>query len=166
MDKHNAEMIDDRVVTFRRLVDAPRELVWRAWTTAEYVEQWWGPPGCENTDCEIDLRVGGDFHLQMLVPNGESYPCSGRIVECDPPSRLAIAGDDEAEHPCGAGLPPGALVILTLDDQDGKTALTLETRFSTAAAMHAANASGYSTNWPPCIDRLAEFVASHRTKAS
>lgn len=149
----------DRILAFSRVIDAPRELVWRVWTTPEYVAQWWGPPGCENSDCEIDLRVGGEFRLTMLIPNGDSYPCSGRFKEVDPPNRFVLEGDGEADHPCGAGLPPGALVILTLKDLGERTALKLETHFPTDAAQTAANEAGYSTNWPPCLDRMEAFVA-------
>lgn len=152
---------EDRFVVFTRLVDAPRELVWRAWTTPKHVEAWWGPPGCVNSDCEIELRVGGAFRLKMLAPNGEVYPCAGRFLEVDPPGRFVIAGEDEIEHACGAGLPPGARVTLILEEAGGKTALTLETRFKTEAARDAANASGYSTSWPPCLDRMVDFVATH-----
>lgn len=159
MTNPETETLDDRVVTFSRIIDAPRELVWRAWTTAEHVAQWWGPPACENLDCEIDLRVGGEFRLTMRVPNGDTYPCAGRFVEVDPPGLLVIAGADNSGHPCGAGLPPGARVTLRLEEADGKTALSLETRFDTTVARDAANASGYSTSWIACLDRMDEFAA-------
>ncbi|KUO53967.1 MAG: hypothetical protein APF80_05785 [Alphaproteobacteria bacterium BRH_c36] len=149
----------DRVVVFTRLIDAPPELVWRVWTTPEHVAAWWGPPGCENSGCEIDLRVGGAFRLKMLAPNGEIYPCAGRFLEVDPPKRFVIAGDDDIEHACGAGLPPGARVMLSLEEVGGKTALTLKTLFDTAAAREAANVHGYSTSWPPCLERMVQFVS-------
>lgn len=149
-----------RTVVFSRQLDAPRETVWQAWTTPENVERWWGPPGCETFGCEIDLRVSGVFSLMMRTPDGSVFACRGVIREVDAPRRLAIAGDDDIEHPCGAGLPPGALVILSLEDIDGeRTALRLETRFETDEEREAANAHGYSASWPPTIDRLAALLA-------
>lgn len=149
---------EELVVTFSRIIDAPRELVWRAWTSPELVAQWWGPPGCQNSDCEIDPRVGGHFRLNMLAPNGETYPCAGRFTQVDPPSLLVIAGADACDHPCGAGLPPGAVVMLRLEDTGGQTALSLETRFNSVAERDAANASGYTTSWIACLARMEEFA--------
>lgn len=149
---------DDRVIVFTRLIEAPRELVWQAWTRAEHVERWWGPPGCENSGCEIDLKVGGTFRLTMHTPDGGVYPCEGRFREVLPPERLVLEGNDNVGHPCGAGLPPGALVILTLKEVENATALTLETRFVTQDARRAANEAGYSASWPPCLERLNGFL--------
>lgn len=159
MSPRDSATSDDYVVIFERLIEAPREIVWKAWTDAESVRQWWGPPGCVNSECEIDLRVGGMFRLTMHTPDGNAYPCVGRFREIAPPVRLVLQGEDDAGHPCGAGLPPGALVILTLEEAGKGTALRLKTRFETDAARRAANESGYSTSWPPCLDRMSDFVA-------
>ena len=150
----------DRVLVFSRTIDAPRELVWRVWTTPECVAEWWGPPGCANYDCEIDLRMGGEFRLNMQVPNGETYPCTGRFKEIDPPHRFVLEGDGEDDHPCGAGIPPGSLVILTLEEAGDQTVLKLETQFPSATAQKAANEAGYSTSWSPCLDRMEAFIAA------
>ena len=66
------------------------------------------------------------------------------------------AGDGSA---CGAGLPPGAIVTLLLQAAGDQTQLTLHTRFPSAAARRAAEASGYKEGWPQCFDRLAEEIA-------
>ncbi len=68
MTKSTANETERMVVT--RVFDAPRELVWKAWTDPKYVMQWWGPKGFTSPHCEIDFRVGGKFLCSMRSPDG------------------------------------------------------------------------------------------------
>src|SRR5260370_36757997 len=69
MTKSTVNEIERMVVT--RVFDAPRELVWKAWTDPKYVMQWWGPKGFSCPACEIDFRVGGKFRFCMRTPDGQ-----------------------------------------------------------------------------------------------
>lgn len=149
---------NDAELTMTRLFDAPRELVWRVWTDPAHIRHWWGPHACSNTDCVIELRVGGAFRLDMHAPNGDTYPCRGRIREVDEPRRLVIEGDPGSPHACGAGLPPGAVVTVTLDVHGDKTRLTLHTRFPSTAALQDADQAGYGVGWATTLDRLHEHL--------
>ena len=151
----------DRQVTVTRTIDAPRALVWKAWTEPEHVVRWWGPAGCQSVDCEIDLRVGGRFRLVMHTSDGSVYPCSGVFREIVPFERLVYDGEPDGPHACGAGMPPRACVTVTFDEQDGKTVLTVETRFDTVAACQAATATGYAEGWPDSLERLADHLTTH-----
>lgn len=150
-------------LTITRLFDAPRELVWRVWTDPSQLEHWWGPHACASTGCCVELRVGGAFRLDMHAPNGDTYPCRGTIREVDAPCRLVIEGDPHSPHPCGAGLPPGAVVTVTLDAIGDQTRLTLHTRFRSTAAQRDADEAGYAVGWEATLDRLREHLADHHS---
>lgn len=138
-----------------RTFAAPRELVWRAWTDPEHIMQWWGPSGFTNTECSAELRVGGSFRLVMQAPNGDSYPCTGIYREIRAPERIVYESTADEGHPCGAGLPPRAVVTLTLTEQAQHTHLTLHTRFASAERKAAADQAGYSRSWGEALVRLA-----------
>ena len=70
-----------REVTLTRLIDAPRALVWAAWTEPEHMAQWWGPHHFTNPRCEFDARPGGAIHIDMRGPDGTVYPMKGEVPE-------------------------------------------------------------------------------------
>src|SRR5450755_196191 len=78
----------DLIIT--RVFDAPRELVFKAWTDPKHVAQWWGPKGFTNPVCELDVRVGGAIRIHMRAPDGVVYPMNGTFEEITPPERLAF----------------------------------------------------------------------------
>ena len=119
---------NDREIVSTRVFDAPRELVFAAWTDPRHVAQWWGPNGFTSFDCEVDLRGGGIFRLQMQGPDDAVYPCKGVFREVVEPEKIVYTGPSEETHPCGAGLPPNAIVTVTFAERDGKTTLTIHTR--------------------------------------
>ncbi len=141
-----------------RTFDAPRALVWKAWTDPAHVMQWWGPNGFSNSSCESELQVGGRFHLNMCAPDGNSYPCKGIYREITEPERIVYDSEADEGHPCGAGLPPRSLVTITFVEHNNKTTLTLHTRFETAARLDAANQAGYSTSWGEALGRLSAIT--------
>lgn len=73
-----------------RVVHAPRELVWKAYTDPIHLARWWGPKGFTNTFEQFDLRPEGDWRFLMHGPNGADYPNHSRFVEITPPERLAF----------------------------------------------------------------------------
>lgn len=153
----------DREFIVTRVVNAPRALVWKAWTEPAHIVRWWGGDGCRATNGSVDLRVGGAFSLSLTIPDGSTVRCGGVFREIIRPERLVLDGDaDEGRSPCGAGLPPGARVTVTFEDTGGevgsKTKLTIVTRFPTDAAFAGALESGYDRGWPECLDRLATHV--------
>ncbi len=156
--KRNAEENDSRELIITRTFNAPRALVWKAWTDPAHVKQWWGPKGFNNAACEADLRVGGRFHLEMCAPDGNVYPCVGIFREIVELERIVYASEAEDGHPCGAGIPPRALVTVSFAEQDGKTTLTLHTRFESAERKQAAVAERFSISWQEALERLAESV--------
>ena len=87
----------DLVMT--RVFDAPRELVFKAWTETKHVAQWWGPKRFTNSVCEMDVRPGGAIRIHMRAPDGVVYPMTGVFQEIVAPERLVFVSsalDDKA----------------------------------------------------------------------
>ena len=80
----------DREIVITRVLDAPRELVWSAWTDPEQVVQWWGPKGFTNPVCKFDVRVGGSIYVEMRAPDGTVYPMFGEYKEILEPEKLVF----------------------------------------------------------------------------
>lgn len=114
-----------------RTFDAPRELVFRAFTEAEHLAHWWGPKGSRIQVVALDLRPGGIFHYKLTAPDGTEM--WGKFVyrEITAPERLvyisAFADKDgvTTRDPFGIGFPHEILNVLTLTEQQGRTTLTL-----------------------------------------
>lgn len=151
-------MSADNELIISRTFDAPRELVWQAWTDPEHVKHWWGPKGFDNEGCTADLRVGGRFNLSMRAPDGNLYPCVGTFREIVEHERIVYEGEAMEGHPCGAGIPPRATVTVNFVEQDGKTQLTLHTRFASAERKQAAAEARFVISWEEALDRLSEVL--------
>jgi uncharacterized protein YndB with AHSA1/START domain len=146
----------EREITITRIFDAPRALVFKAWTDAAMLAQWWGPKGFTNPVCEIDARVGGAIRIHMRSPDGAVYPMKGEIRELVPPERLVftnIAVDAE-----GNAIIDGFTTV-RFADEGGKTKLTLQTRGSALVDYAAAYLQGMETGWTMSLDKLGALLA-------
>ena len=112
----------DREIVITRVVDAPRELVFKVWTDPEHVVHWWGPEGFTNTLHHMDVRPGGTWHHTMHGPDGTDYDNRYTYVEVTPPSRLVYKHDSA----------PKFLGEITFEDVDGRTKVTMRSTFKTA----------------------------------
>jgi uncharacterized protein YndB with AHSA1/START domain len=120
---------DKLVIT--RVFNAPRELIWRAFTEEDRLAQWWGPKGFKMITSKADLRPGGIYHYGMQSPDGQEM--YGRFVygEIVPPERISFVvsfSDKDAgitRAPFSPTWPLEVLNVLTLSENDGKTTLTL-----------------------------------------
>lgn len=150
----------DREIVISRVLNAPRALVWRAWTDPKHIMQWWGPAGFINETCESDLQVGGRFRLEMRAPDGNVYPCIGTFREIVEHERIVYDGEAAEGHPCGAGIPPRAVVTITFAEHEDKTRLTLHTRFASPERKQAAADARFVISWKEAMQRL-EDVLTH-----
>ena len=87
--------MSERGYTITRTFDAPREVVWEAWTTPEHFAEWFGTDQLEMRDVTFDLREGGAWSGRMIFPNGSEKPWSGVFLEIDAPSKLVMSITDE-----------------------------------------------------------------------
>jgi uncharacterized protein YndB with AHSA1/START domain len=149
------EKFGEGTVEIVRVFDAPRALVWQAWTDPKMLAQWFGPRGFSSRVPELDVRVGGSLRIVMHGPDGNDYPMKGTFSEVIAPERLVfsnIAIDNEGKH-----LLEG-LTTVTFAEQGGKTTMTLHThavgRFPIAKQMLA----GMEAGWTQSIDKLEELL--------
>jgi uncharacterized protein YndB with AHSA1/START domain len=152
----------ERELVITRTFDAPRHLVFKAWTDPEHVAQWWGPKGFTNPVCEIEARPGGALRILMRGPDGAEYPMKGVFREIVAPERLvftSVALDGDGQH-----LLEG-ITTVTFTEQGGKTTLTLRTRMVGLVADAARKLDGMEAGWTQSIDRLAAHVARMRAGA-
>ena len=107
----------DREIVLTRVFDAPRRLVFEAWTKPEHVRRWYGCRAFEMTACEIDLRVGGAYRYTLRAPDGVTHTVQGVYREIVPPGRLVYT-----EQYVTAGFTSDtALVTVLLAEHDGMT---------------------------------------------
>ena len=86
MADRQTNLLQNLVIT--RVFDAPRELVWKAWTDPALVVKWWGLKGFTSPSCQIDLRVGGRYLLCMRAPDGQEYWSGGEYTEITAPEKI------------------------------------------------------------------------------
>src|SRR5947208_14779951 len=87
---HTEAATTDRELTLTRVLDAPRELVFRMWTDPQHVAKWWGPMGFTNPVCEMDVRAGGALRIVMRAPDGTEHAMTGTYREVVAPVRLVF----------------------------------------------------------------------------
>ena len=135
----------DTEVQVTRAFDAPRELVWKAYTTPELVRRWLlGPPGWTMPVCEMDVRAGGAFRwVWRADEGGEQFGFHGRFLEVLAPSRIV---NTEVYDPGDVGGSMGeggeARVVVTFEEQDGVTTLTTLIDYGSKEARDAVVATG------------------------
>jgi uncharacterized protein YndB with AHSA1/START domain len=148
----------EREIVLTRVFDAPRELVFKAWTEPERLARWWGPDHFTNPVCQIDLRPGGAIWIVMRAPDGTDYPMSGTFHEVVVPERLVFVALPEDGQ--GNALIE-AVTTVTFAEQAGKTLVTIHQK---AVALMAAGAEamqqGMDEGWSQSLDRLAAEVTS------
>jgi len=150
--------MSNRELTLTRTLNAPRALVFKAWTDPTMLAIWWGPKGFSNPRCEADVRVGGAIRIDMRGPDGTVYPMDGTFEEIVPPERLVFYA--AALNEKGEALFRN-LNTVTFTEAGGKTTLTLHVRvveiFDPKAEQHL---KGMNEGWSQSLDRLAAFVAT------
>jgi uncharacterized protein YndB with AHSA1/START domain len=155
---------DTRTIRIERRFDAPRELVFDAWTQPEYLLQWYAPRGCTLTLVQLDARPGGRFHFCIHNPSFGDCWCVGVYQEIVRPERIVytLATADRAGkqiEPVQAGHDPRwpreTLVTVSFAEVRGSTRLTLEQNVLESLAKH----TGAHPSWLQMLDRLGEVVA-------
>jgi uncharacterized protein YndB with AHSA1/START domain len=151
-----ATKLSEREITITRVFDAPRALVFEAWTDAAQLAQWWGPKGFTNPVCEIDVRVGGAIRIHMRSPDGQVYPMRGEFREIVAPERLVFTNIavDGADEPIIEGL-----TTVTFAERGGKTTMTLHTRGRAVVDYAAGYLQGMEAGWTGSIDKLQTLLA-------
>jgi len=156
------EGTSDREIAISRVFNAPRELVWQAWTDPQHVVHWWGPRGFSTTIKKMDFRVGGVWEHIMRGPDGVNYPNKSTFKEIVPLERIVYAHGGGREHG------PGASFTATWTFEamaDGKTRLTGRLVFPTAEARDfVVREFGAILGGKQTLMRLSEHLAAQQSR--
>jgi len=146
---------EEQGLVIERVFEAPRELVWRAWTEPQHFMLWYGPKGFTLPTCEIDFRVGGRFLFGMRSPDGQEYSTTGVFREIVTLERF-VHTESMADEQGNAVPATETTVTVTLEDLGGgKTKLTLQQTGWSDDSM----AAGASAGWNQAFDKLAATLA-------
>ncbi|HUF03923.1 MAG TPA: SRPBCC family protein [Aridibacter sp.] len=153
-------------LVLERVINVPRELVWKAWTDAEQLKQWFVPKPWSVADCRIDVRPGGEFYTVMRSPEGEEFPSAGCYLEVVANERLVftsalLPGFRPAAKVSNAHELPFTAFILLESEDNG-------TRYR-AIAIHGDPESkkthedmGFEAGWGAALDQMVEMITSAR----
>ena len=153
-----------REISITRIFDAPRDLVWRAWTEAEQLARWFMPHGFTVPECEVDLRPGGTFRMMVRDPNGMESPTGGEFMEVDPLERLVFT-TAAFEGPDGVPLFE-VRNTATFADRGDKTELTLHAVVTKASPEMAAPLAGMEEGWLQSLEKLDALLTGREVDSS
>jgi uncharacterized protein YndB with AHSA1/START domain len=144
----------ERTLVITRVFDAPRELVFQAWTDPRHLVNWMGPRGFRSSVEHSDLRVGGGYRIHMRGPEGEDHWTQGTFREILAPERLVMAGcwADAQGNPTS----PETLLTISFEDNEGQTRMTLHQAVFESVTARDEHRGG----WNSSFDRLAEYLAT------
>jgi uncharacterized protein YndB with AHSA1/START domain len=152
-----AAPIAERELVLTRLIDAPREQVYRAWTDPELLKQWFTPLPYTTPFAQLDVRPGGANLVVMRDPDGNEFPNRGVYLEVVPNERLVVT--DAYTSAWEPSPKPFMTLILTFEDERGKTRYTARVRHWTVADREAHEKMGFHEGWGKATDQLAALVA-------
>lgn len=153
-------MEEHKELTLARTFDAPRETVWKYWTEAYLVQQWWGPDGVTNPTCVWEAKPQGNIHIVMLAGKelgpmaGQEWPMAGKFEEVEAPQRLVFTANAIVnnkpilEHQ----------TTVTLEEENGKTKMTVYIKVIMITPEAAGPLQGMEQGWNQQLDKLVQFV--------
>jgi uncharacterized protein YndB with AHSA1/START domain len=168
--KNLKEFVEKRVFIISRVFNAPRELVWKAFTEPERMKQWWGPKGCSVGHAKMDLRPGGEYHYSMRTP--DSKEMWGKFVyrEIVKPEKMVFVNSFSDEkggltrHPMNPSWPLEMLSTFTFREQDGKTTFSVEwsplSPTESELKTFEEGTASMNQGWSGTLDQLNEYLES------
>jgi uncharacterized protein YndB with AHSA1/START domain len=147
----------DRELTISRIIDAPREKVYRAWTEPELLKQWFTPLPWTTSKAELDVRAGGANLVVMRGPDGNEFPNRGIYLEVVKNERLVFT--DAYTKAWEPSAKPFMTVVLTFEDAGGKTKYTARVLHWTDADREAHEKMGFRDGWGKATDQLEAVAA-------
>jgi uncharacterized protein YndB with AHSA1/START domain len=150
-------------LVIERVLEAPRALVWEAYTQAEHVKRWWCPRPWQTPECEIDLRPGGKFYTKMAGPNGEEFSGTGCFLEIVERERLvwtSALGEDWRPNAMGPEAFVFTAVVTLADAGESRTHYRVVAKHADAEAAGRHAAMGFQDGWSAVAAQLEEVAGS------
>jgi uncharacterized protein YndB with AHSA1/START domain len=149
----------DRELVLARVIDAPREKVWRCWTEPHLVTQWFAPKPWTTPRAEMDVRPGGSSLVVMAGPDGNEFPNPGLFLDVVPNEKLVFT--DAFTSAWEPSARPFMTVVLTFEDEgSGKTRYIARVKHWTAEAREEHEKMGFHEGWGICTDQLEALAKS------
>ncbi len=156
-------MSEKNELVITRTFNAPRELVWKAWTEPEHLKKWIGPKGYTSPDYTMDFRVGGRYHSSMMDEKGNKIWAAGTYTEIIPMEKIVCTDSfaDEngnavlSDHYGMPGMPKQMTITVLLEEDNGKTKVTVIHSGMPAGEMQ----QGATMGWNSSLDKLAGLLA-------
>src|SRR3984885_11754622 len=148
---------EGRDLLLTRIIEAPRERVFRAWTEPDLLKQWFAPPPFTTSQVETDLRPGGSSLIVMRSPDGNEFPNRGVYLDVVANERLVFT--DAFTRAWEPSEKPFMTVVLTFEGNGAGTKYTALVRHWTVADREMHEKMGFHTGWGQCADQLAALVA-------
>jgi uncharacterized protein YndB with AHSA1/START domain len=154
---HDIEPESDRELVLSRIIPAPREKLYRAWTEPELLKQWFAPAPYTTPVAELDVRPGGSTRIVMRDPDGNDMPSSGVFLEVVP-NRLLVFTDSftRAWEPAEK---PFMTAIIRFEDAPGGTRYTARVLHGSVEDRKTHEEMGFHAGWGQCTDQLAALAA-------
>lgn len=156
----------EKELNITRIFDAPREIVWEAWTNQDMFMKWWGPKDFTTSVSKIDIRVGGEYFNCMRAPDGQDFCSKGVFREIAELERLVMIdsfADKEGNkvsatyYGMGAEFPTEMQILVILEEQNGRTKLIL--KHSDVINISETELNDMQQGWNESFDKLAELLA-------
>jgi uncharacterized protein YndB with AHSA1/START domain len=153
-----ATAASDRELVLTRIINAPRQRVYQAWTDPELLKQWFAPKPWTTPAAQLDVRAGGANLIVMRGPDGNEFPNRGVYLEVVPNERLVFT--DAYTAAWTPSEKPFMTVVLTFEDAGaGKTRYTARAQHWTVADREAHEKMGFHTGWNQCADQLEALLS-------
>ena len=153
-------------VTLKKTYDASLEKVWQAWTDPEILKQWWGPNNVTIPECEVDLRVGGEFYIVMeageaMGPHkGTRWPMMAKFTVIEPNSKLFYNAEAWTEGQKKEETLIDQTTEITFSEEDGKTKVKIIAVINNPATAPKMAVEGMEYGFAEQLDKLENFLAS------
>ena len=151
--------LEQREIVITRVLDAPRDLVFKAWTDPQHLARWWGPHYFTIPVCTVDLRLGGALLVHVQGPDGVVYPMKGVFREIVVPERLVFSATAVMDEAGNLGLE--AINTITFSERESKTELTVRIAVVCPKTSPADALAGMEEGWNESLDKLTELLAGN-----
>ena len=143
-------------LVLERVIDVPRDLVWKAWTEPEHLKKWFTPAPWTVVDCEIDLRPGGKFHTVMRSPEGQEFPSDGCFLEIVPLERLVFT--DALLPGYRPSQEPFFTAIVTMEPHGEGTRYIAMAIHRDESGRKQHEEMGFHEGWGTALDQMVDYI--------
>jgi uncharacterized protein YndB with AHSA1/START domain len=149
----NLNEISRRMLTIKKTINAPRNIVWEAWTKPEHLVQWWAPKGMQVTIVQHEFKVGGQWKYVMPMPDGSEFISEGVYSEIVEPQKIVTSADMRP-------MTEGVILQVLLEENGNKTDFTFTVIHPTEEYCRQQEKMGFYNGWSSAFDRLEKLVSS------